>query len=313
MTVKTNFQFVGAYGRVFTKEYVDPSGAYGRDAVGNVFFVCNGYTVNGVQLSADSPGNGFSPEGPFNSTSFALTQCQANNGDCIFLLPGNSESISTLGGVSVNVAGVSIIGLTGNGNTRPNYVFTGAAASFNVAAPGLWVENVVFNDDSVGSCTTPISVAAADATFLNCLHNTDNSTNQATCAIRTTAGATNLTIQHNQFMGSASAAANTAVLIVGGSQIAIRDCDFQGAYGSSTGAINNVTTATTNLIIDNCRINNATASSTKAITAVAGTTGMLTNSRLGILSGVLPITAAGLTWAGGNSSVGAPGVVATAF
>ncbi len=51
----------------------------------------------------------------------------------------------------------------------------------------------------------------------------------------------------------------------------------------------------TNAVVDGNRINNLTASSTKSMVFVAGSTGMISNNRMQILSGSAPITGAALS------------------
>ncbi len=307
MASKVNFPLFGGNSRVFCREYTEPGGAYGRNGPGNVWWVNS-------SIGVDTPGNGFSPESPFATLNYASAAATASNGDHVYLLPGHSESFASAGACSIGTAGLTIIGLEGNGKSRPTFnVITAATAGMVIGAAGCWFENVQYKCTGVSADTIPLSITGADCTLQNILFVTDDTTNAATCAIRTAATANNLTINQCDFLGSSTAAANTAIILVGGDGVKITNCQFQGTYSSGVGAVQNITTASTNLLFDNNKIANYTASNTKALVAVSGTTGLFTNNRVAILSGTAPLTAAGMCWAGGNSSVGAAGAAAGAF
>ncbi len=106
---------------------------------GNVFFV-----DSGAALGVDDPAHGDSPERPFATLDFAIGQCTADNGDVIYVMPNHAETITGVGGITADVAGVSILGL-GIFNQRPRFLMDGAATvTFVVSAADVMVKNCVF-------------------------------------------------------------------------------------------------------------------------------------------------------------------------
>lgn len=78
---------------------------------GRVFWVAPAatYTVEGVSCSAaNEPRMGLSPDKAFLTLTYAFTQCTANVGDIIMLLPGAHSWAAT---AACNVAGVSVFGI----------------------------------------------------------------------------------------------------------------------------------------------------------------------------------------------------------
>ena len=66
----------------------------------NIFF------VNSV-TGTDTAGYGQNPDAPFKSINFAVTQCTANQGDRIYVMPLHVETIAGAAGCAVSVAGVA--------------------------------------------------------------------------------------------------------------------------------------------------------------------------------------------------------------
>ena len=121
---------------------------------GKVFYVNNSSVIadGGV---AGSDGNPGTYQRPMGSIAGALAKCTANRGDIIFLMPGHAETVTGAGTtaasavavgttLSLNVAGVAIIGL-GAGATRPTITFTTAnTANIPVTAANITLQNCLF-------------------------------------------------------------------------------------------------------------------------------------------------------------------------
>jgi hypothetical protein len=105
---------------------------------------------------------------------------------------------------------------------------------------------------------------------------------------------------NNEFIGTTDAGTAAAVRVVGGNEHVIKGNRFYGAYTTSLGAIDNATTACLRVTIADNVIENATASSTKAMVFQSGSTGSITGNRMQILSGSAPITGAAMSWVGAN-------------
>jgi hypothetical protein len=110
---------------------------------GRVFWVYNGSTlVPGAVGGSDN--NRGSYYRPFSTVAGALTQCTAGAGDIILVKPGHAETISSASILSLNKAGVAIIGL-GAGSLRPTFTFTTATtANIPVTAANMSIQNLLF-------------------------------------------------------------------------------------------------------------------------------------------------------------------------
>lgn len=236
----------------------------------------------------------------FTTISAAEAACVANRGDMIIVLPGHTENVTAAGSIKLDVAGISVVGI-GSGSLRPKLTFTTVnTADIDVDAANITVENFVFDLTGVDALAAPIDVNSTDFTIKNCTFITATSTNQATLAILTDANASGLKVFNSRFFGSADAGTATAIRIVGGNEHEIRNNLFIGNYTTSLGAIENNTTACLRVIIEGNYIINATASSTKAMVFASGSTGIIANNRMQILSGTAPITGAAMSWVGAN-------------
>lgn len=95
--------------------------------------------VHSVSGSNDNAGD--TPGAPLATIDYAVGKCTANQGDIILVMPGHAETISAAGGITVDVAGISIIGL-GNGSNRPTLSFSATAATFAISAANVLVANL---------------------------------------------------------------------------------------------------------------------------------------------------------------------------
>lgn len=249
-----------------------------RPTLGKVFMVGDSGTVD---LSRIKQLFGVDPDGEvrfFSSLEEALASGDvvANRGDVILLAPGHTETITSAGGVTLDVAGVSVIGL-GRGSLRPVFNFTTSVnASLLVTAANCSVENVLFTG-GIDALVNPIHIQAADFALLDI--ETRDVTGQATDFIKTNASADRLKIKGWKHVGAVAAGADTAITIVGGDNIEIDNFDIDGNF--AVAAIENVTTAATNLKIGvgSSRINLARTRNAADVifTSVATTTGYVDN------------------------------------
>lgn len=212
----------------------------------------------------------------FATIDAAVGYCTANAGDVILVAPGHTETVTAAGGLDLDVAGISIIGM-GHGSLRPTVNFTTAVgADMDVDAADIYMENFLFTG-GIDALTGPIDVNAADFTLVNC--ETRDVTGQTVDFIVTDANADRLTIRGWKHTGATAAGAATAISIVGGDEISINDFIIDGNF--STAAIENVTTAAVNINIGATSsrqnlIRNRNSADV-AVTLVATTTGWVDN------------------------------------
>ena len=135
---------------------------------GNVFWV-NNSTVLNANAKSGSNNNRGTYLAPFSTLQYALDSCVASRGDIVFVGAGHAEAISTVAILTLNKAGVAIVGL-GNGATRPTFTFT-ATGGIPVAANNVSIQNCLFVS-GVAACATVFSIAnaqvATDFAIDNC-------------------------------------------------------------------------------------------------------------------------------------------------
>jgi hypothetical protein len=103
---------------------------------GAVFFVDSATGSNG--------NNGKSTGKPFATLDYAIGKCTADKGDTIYVMPNHAETITGVGGITADVAGINIIGI-GKYNNRPQFLMDGAATvTFLVSAADVSISNIVF-------------------------------------------------------------------------------------------------------------------------------------------------------------------------
>lgn len=259
----------------------------------------------GEFLSAFGPdADGGNRAFPTLAAALADANVVTNRGDFILLLPGDTETVSAAGTITFSKAGITVIGI-GTGTLRPTITFsTSTAADMNIDAANITFYNVIFDLTGIDALVAPIDVNSTDFTMRECRVVTASASAQATLGILTDANASRMKLLSNEFIGTTDAGTATVVRIVGGNEHVIDGNRFYGAYTTTLGAIENNTTACLRCQITNNMIINATASSTVAMTFVAGSSGTIANNRMQILSGTAPIVGAGMSWVGGNYYAG---------
>lgn len=137
---------------------------------GRVFWVSNATTLQTGDVGG-SNGNPGTFQKPFGTIEYAISKCVANRGDIIFVKPGHAETISSAAILTLDVAGVAIIGL-GIGSNRPTLTFTTATtANIPVTAANITVSNILHKAnfaDIVSAYTVTGTAVATDFTIDNC-------------------------------------------------------------------------------------------------------------------------------------------------
>jgi len=235
--------------------------------------ILNGYGGNifWVDSGSGSNNNDGTHVRPYATLDFAVGKCTANNGDVIIVKAGHTETVTAAGGLDLDVAGITIMGL-GNGSDRPTVNFTTAVgADMDVDADNITISNFLFTG-GIDALTGPIDINAADFTMLDC--ETKDVTGQATDFIVADTNANRLMIDGWTHRGAAAAGGASALQIVGGDGATVRNFFIDGNF--DTAAIENVTTAATNLTINGgangSYIRNRNSADV-CFTAVATTTG----------------------------------------
>ena len=264
-----------------------------RPNMGKVYFVATTAVTGWEEFSELFPTG---PEGNtrvFTTLKGLLTADVIEDGgdDVVFVLPNHTESINSAGAIDTGTdsAGLTIIGL-GEADERALFTFGGATtADIDIGSNGVTFENLRFDLTGIDAVAAAFDVNSTGFTLRNCEVITADADGQATLALLTDANAGSMTIDGCYFRGSQTAGTTTAVRIVGGSNDVIKNSVFIGNYKSGAGAIEVTTTAAGNLLIENNKIFNNTASSVSAMAFTQGTTAIIVGNVFGIKSGTTPI------------------------
>lgn len=259
-------------------------------------------TVWYVNSGAAAGGNGTSWDSAY--TTLEAAKAQAAPYDTILIAPGHAENITGAATIALSKA-LTIVGL-GNGRARPTFTWTTATtATITIAGSNVWISNCVFIGTGFDAIVTMFAVTGDDVTFQGCEFDIANATNQVSLGITVTS-ANRFRMFDCHVHGTNNAGCTNFVQIVGGAgkqlDYEFSGCTFIGAFTTSLGVINNITVAMVNMIVRNCVMVNLTASATKCIVTLTGSTGVVMQNTFGIGSGAAPVTMDAGWWAGNWSA-----------
>lgn len=186
---------------------------------GRIFWVSNATTGLLVGQRGGSNGNKGTFDSPFATILYATTQCVANRGDIIFVKPGHAETISSAAILTLDVAGIAIVGL-GSGSMRPTLTFTTAAtANIPVTAANIVVHNILHKAnfaDIVSAYTATGTATPTDFVVDSCEFRDGSSILNFLKAVTGNATANSMdgfTFTNNKVFGLATTAATQAVIM----------------------------------------------------------------------------------------------------
>lgn len=167
---------------------------------GKIFWVYNGSVVLPNQRGG-SDGNDGSFNAPFSTLDYAIGKCTANRGDIIIMKPGHAENISGASGITVDVAGIAIVGL-GIGSLRPKLSFTAAAATFVVSAANVSFYNVEWQAN-FADVTMGLDVSGVDGlSFDSCRFTEAGANLNFVIAVDLATGADDISFNNCKFIGN---------------------------------------------------------------------------------------------------------------
>lgn len=244
-------------------------------------------------LGTNSTSYGTTPDQPFATLPYAISQCTANKNDVIYLMPGHAESLASAAAIACSVAGVTIIGL-GNGSDRATFTWTGTAATWTITAANVRIENIN-TAVSIDEVVSMFSVSAANVTLDRVDFKAVGASTQALQFLLTTAAADNLTIQNcRHYQLTAAASAQKWIELVGCDFTRIVDNTFFIVANASTSShLISGSTAVVYCEIARNSILFIGATIDKVINLVTGSTGLISDNRIG--SGTSVATSAAIT------------------
>lgn len=252
----TNFRNSFPGGVTLRGVQVHASSALGKIAGGKVFFVSS---VTGSDGNA-----GTDATKPFATLAKAVSMCRANKGDVIYLMAKHVETVATAGAIDLNIAGITVIGL-GEGADRPTFTFSTTASTITLTAASTTVRGVI-SKPSVDAVVSPFVISAPDWE-LDIEHQDASATVEAERAVLTTAAADRGKL-NLKYLGFATGnACVNAVRLVGGNDIQV-NVDFHGV--ASTGVVEFITTASTNVTINAYTFNSGTTDGSKNVINTGG-------------------------------------------
>jgi hypothetical protein len=223
----------------------------------------------------------------YSTLNSALQQCASGNGDTVICLPGHAENISAADQMSGLVAGTNIIGL-GVGNNRPTFTWTTATSSFLLDVANVMIANCILNMDPGTGTTTvtaPMTISAAGCGLINCRARTATDANSlCTVPLLLSDAADDCFLIGNRFYGATAGECTTQVDIAGADRLVMKNNVFKAATSNvAVGTVRFKTTAATDVQLENNVYINKKASSTCAVTGVAGVSGSSLNELFGYL------------------------------
>lgn len=232
-------------------------------------------------LGSDAAGYGSSPLKPFATLDYAIGKCTADAGDIVYVMPGHSEIIAGAGGVTMDVAGVRVIGL-GCGDNRPHFHFTGTASTFLITGDGCVVENLRFLA-GVSAVVVGLNVTASGTVIRNCEWFYGGTTTwDFVLALQFNAVSDRCVVEGCRFLGEPATVgcASAIKLLTAAHNMIIRNCEFFGDYDPAAIA---VTVLSQGLMILNNLVH-ITNAGEPYLEAVTGTTGVIFNT-IGLAAG----------------------------
>ncbi len=239
---------------------------------GTYFFVSS--------LVGSNNNDGRSAESAFATIAYAIGLCTADKGDVIIVMPGHAETISAAGGITVNKAGISIIGL-GVGSNKPTISFSATASTFLISANNVYVANLRVTP-TIDEVVKMFSVTGAYVTLDNIEH-FETASCQTIQFLLTSAAADYLTVKNcYHYQANAAGAAQKWIELVGCDNTRILDNTFILALNNAaTTAIINATTAVVNCqIARNTLLQTGGTTQVSAILLASTSTGFVHDNRV---------------------------------
>jgi hypothetical protein len=225
----------------------------------------------------DAAGYGNSPDAPLATLDYAIGLCTANKGDIIYLMPGHAETLVAAATLTMDVAGVKVVGL-GWGTLRPTFtITTHVAATFNITAANCWLENVRIVSNFLNIAAAMTIGASADGLTLKDVEFKDTSVILGSLiGISIAAGVSDVTIDGLRYNGLALTAASTSGIVLAGEANRFRLTNSYIKGDFSTGVITATAAASIDINLLNLYLINMSETG-KGIDLHASTTGFADN------------------------------------
>ncbi len=205
------------------------------NTTGRVYWVDNSTSTKptGVAVGADTKKGSYNH--PFATIDYAIGQCEPGRGDVINVKAGHAETLATASAITVDVAGITIVG-HGEGAAKPTLTYSATASTCVISANNVTIKNIRVTP-SVDSVVTAFSVSGADCT-LDIETKDASSSVEFITAVTTTAAADRIKINATHYGFTAGDAGTFYIKLVGNDQAKV-NVDY---YGKATTAVVNFAT-----------------------------------------------------------------------
>ena len=233
----------------------------GGFTTGNTWFVSSTHANR-----SDNTSSGHSPVEPFATIEYAYSQCTANNGDIIYVLPLHVETVAATD-LNLDVAGVQVIGI-GCGASRPpiNLTATGSPIANSVASTLLYNLLITGGIDNI---TTVFTDTGPDLSVINCGYR--DVTGQCAIFYSGSAAADRTLFNGFTYEGDLAAGTTRAFQINGSEKFTL--CNFLAEGNFSTSFGDCVTVACTQIQVYNGRFRTANAADLFWVDTITASTG----------------------------------------
>jgi len=205
--------------------------------------------VDSTASNCSDTNDGKSWSAPLATLDGAINKCAANNGDVILLAPKHAETWATTGvKFTADIAGVRIISL-GQGADRATFTYTHVDATGTVSAASVSFENCVFVS-GVDILVTFMTISGNDCALLGCETRDNASNKEVVDAVKVTGD--RFTCIEHLHNGDIATGVHTARIfsLAGVDNAVFYKCKFLTKV--TVGVINMITTACTNIIVEDC-------------------------------------------------------------
>lgn len=238
---------------------------------GKVFWVNNSSVLaeGGV---GGSDGNDGSYKKPFSTLDYAIGQCKASRGDIICLMPGHSESVTAAGGMTFDVAGITVVGL-GHGSLQAQISFTTAAtADIDITADDVRFVNVRFTA-AFADVAAAIDIGASNVEFHSCRFDESGTDLNYVVVMNVADGEDGLVVHDCDYIGAD--ASNDHFIEMAGTHDNVRITNnrlIHSVAQTATVAMIESATAQNNILIEGNRFHSESAAVAAAVVVLTGTT-----------------------------------------
>lgn len=226
--------------------------------------------VQSSNSRASDSNNGESKERPLATIERAMSLVVADAGDVVIALPGHVETVASAGALTLDIAGVSLIGV-GNMGNRPKINFTNATtADMNVDAANILMHNFLFTG-GIDALAAPLDINEENFQLLNC--EWLDVTGQATDVIVTNLNADYMQIRNFRYRGAAAAGTNAGIAIVQSTGVVIDGLYMDGNF--AVGGIDCRTAACSDLEVRNVWFRTRSSTDIFLVDTITGSTGLI--------------------------------------